>query len=57
VLKARVAPIEWGLEDGYDTVCAKIPESTKPIGDMRDIELYPYGSAKLRVTEIPKIQK
>ena len=57
VLKARVAPIEWGLEDGYDTVCAKIPESTKPIGDIRDIELYPYGSAKLRVTEIPKIQK
>ena len=44
-------------QHGYDTVCAKIPESTKPVGDIRDIELYPYGSAKLRVTEIPKIQK
>jgi len=55
VLKAKVAPITWGYEDGYETVCAKIPESTEPTGAEREIELYPYGNAKLRVTEIPKI--
>ena len=55
VLKAKVAPIDWGYEDGYETVCARIPESTEPIGAERKIELYPYGNAKLRVTEIPKI--
>ena len=55
VLKARAVPIEWGYEDGFDSVCAKIPESTEPVGEERQIELYPYGNAKLRVTEIPKI--
>ena len=55
VIKARVAPIDWGYEDGFNSVCAKIPNSTEPTGEEREIELYPYGSAKLRVTEIPKI--
>ena len=55
VLKTRVVPIEWGYEDGFDSVCAKIPESTEPVGEALDIELYPYGNAKLRVTELPKV--
>jgi hypothetical protein len=55
VLKTQTVPIDWGLQDGYDSVCAKIPNSTAPIGDEREIELYPYGSAKLRVTELPKV--
>ena len=55
VVKARVAPIDWGYQDGYNSVCAKVPNSTEPIGEAREIELYPYGNAKLRVTEIPKI--
>ena len=55
VLKAKAVPIDWGYEDGYTTVCAKTPASTAPIGEERELELYPYGNAKLRMTEIPKI--
>jgi hypothetical protein len=54
VLKTRVVPIAWGYEDGYDAVCAKVPASTEPTGEAREVELYPYGNAKLRVTELPK---
>ena len=56
VLKATVIPIDWGLEDGFDTVCAKTPANRLPIGDAREVELYPYGCAKLRMTELPFIQ-
>jgi hypothetical protein len=55
VVHARVTPIDWGYQDGYNSVCAKVPNSTEPTDESREIELYPYGNAKLRVTEIPKI--
>ncbi len=54
-VKASVRKIDWGYEDGYDTVCAKIPESREAISDEQEILLYPYGCAKLRMTEIPMI--
>ena len=54
-VKANVRKINWGYEDGYETVCAKVPQSTEPLGDEEEISLYPYGCAKLRMTEIPKI--
>lgn len=54
-VKTGVKKINWGFEDGYDTVCAKIPESREAAGDEKEITLYPYGCAKLRMTEIPKI--
>ena len=54
-IRTGVKKIDWGYEDGYDTVCAKIPESREPLGDEEEILLYPYGCAKLRMTEIPKI--
>ncbi len=54
-VKTAVKKIDWGYEDGYDSVCAKIPASTEPISDEIELELYPYGCAKLRMTEIPKI--
>lgn len=53
VLHAEVKKINWGLEDGYESVCAKIPESREPISDAETLELYPYGCAKLRITELP----
>lgn len=56
VLKATVIPIDWGLEDGFDTVCAKTPANRVPVADAREVELYPYGCAKLRMTELPFIQ-
>lgn len=53
VMKAKVAKINWGLANGYEHVCAIIPESREPIGPEEEIELYPYGCAKLRMTELP----
>ena len=55
VVKAKVKRISWGLENGYESVCAKVPESTTPQGEEQEIELYPYGCAKLRMTELPLI--
>ncbi len=54
-LTAKMRKISWGLEDGYEHVCAKLPESRTPISDELEIELYPYGCAKLRMTEMPLI--
>ena len=54
-VKAAVKSIEWGFEEGYDTVCAKFPESTEPTGEMQSVKLWPYGCAKLRMTELPKV--
>ncbi len=53
VLKANLVPVNWGYEDGYDTVCAKKPADTRPVGEVVEKELYPYGCAKLRMTEMP----
>jgi len=55
VVKARVRRIAWGFEDGYETVAAKIPASRIPLDEEQEIELYPYGCAKLRMTELPLI--
>ena len=55
VLKAEVKKIPWGFERGYDGVCAKGPESTIPQSEAETVELYPYGCAKLRMTELPLI--
>lgn len=52
-LKAKVKEIDWGYADGYDTVCAKYPESRAGKGSVKEAELYPYGCAKLRMTELP----
>lgn len=54
-VKTAVRKINWGYEDGYDTVCAKIPESTEAISGEEEMLLYPYGCAKLRMTELPLI--
>lgn len=55
IVKAKVEKISWGFECGYDTVCAKVPESRTPLEAEKEIALYPYGCAKLRMTELPLI--
>lgn len=54
-VKATVKKINWGFEDGYESVCSKLPQSRNAIGEEEEILLYPYGCAKLRMTEIPLI--
>lgn len=56
MLKAKMQPIAWGLEDGFETVCAKIPESRECTGEIQEVMLYPYGCAKLRMTEMPLLK-
>lgn len=55
-LKAEAAAINWEYEDGYDSVCAKYPQSPARCGESETIDLIPYGCAKLRVTEMPYIK-
>lgn len=57
VVKAKMKQIAWGFEDGYDSVCAKVPESRKAISEEKTMELYPYGCAKLRMTEMPMVEE
>lgn len=54
-LKTEAFRINWGFADGYDSACAKTPENLTPIGEPKELILYPYGCAKLRMTELPKI--
>ena len=57
VVKAQVSHINWGFEQGWDIVCAKVPESRVALDGPREIAFYPYGCAKLRMTELPIVKK
>jgi hypothetical protein len=56
-VSAKMAKIDWGLEDGFDTVCSKTPRNTEALDKEEEIQLYPYGCAKLRMTEMPFVKK
>ena len=57
VINAKMQPIDWGYEEKYDTVCAKIPHSAEPIGQEKWLNLIPYGCTKLRMTEMPFVKQ
>ena len=54
-IKTKVKEIPWGNEDGYHNLCAKIPKCRTPISKEKTIKMQPYGTAKLRITELPLI--
>ena len=54
---AHLAPVVWDWEDGFDTVPAVKPDSHVPCGESREMVLIPYGCAKLRMTEMPQLNK
>ncbi len=54
-IKANLQQIDWGLKFPYKSICRKVPKSTNPISDIQEIELYPYGCSRLRMTEMPLI--
>ena len=56
VVKTQTCHIDWGLEEGYENLCAKIPQSTAPLDAPAETELYPYGCTKLRMTELPIVK-
>jgi len=55
-IQTRLQPICWEFEERYDTVCAKVPQSLQPIADPVEMQLIPYGCAKLRMTELPFVE-
>jgi len=57
VIKTKLQKIDWGFEERYDTICAKFPRSLQPISEQTEAILVPYGCAKLRMTEMPFLNK
>lgn len=52
-IKVNLQKIDWGFEDGYESVCAKTPQSLIPVSNVEELSLIPYGCAKLRMTFMP----
>ena len=56
-IKANLKQINWGLKFPYRSIARKTPKSTEPISEAQKIDLCPYGCARLRMTEMPKLNK
>lgn len=56
-IKANMQQINWGLKFPYRSIARKTPKSAKPVSPVQEIRLCPYGCAKLRMTEMPKLNK
>lgn len=56
-VKAKMQQINWGLKFPYRSVCRKAPKSRTPISRVQEIGLVPYGCARLRMTEMPVLNK
>ena len=57
VIKARMATVEWPWEPFYDSVAAVKPASNLATGEGEAKELIPYGCARLRMTEMPRVKR
>ena len=57
VIKAELAPVAWEWADGFDTVPAATPVSNIPLDAAQEMALVPYGCAKLRMTELPRLKE
>ncbi len=56
-VKAKMQQIDWGLKFPYRSIARKTPKSKNPISEILEIELCPYGCARLRITEMPVLNK
>ncbi len=52
-LYAELCHVDWGLEDGFNTVCARVPQNRRPLDRPTKRVLIPYGCTCLRMTEMP----
>ena len=55
-LKSRVSRIDWDYADGYTTVADVKPKARTALSAPEEVELIPYGCAKLRMTEMPIVK-
>ncbi len=56
-IKADMQQINWGLKFPYRSIARKTPKSRKPVTEVQEISLCPYGCARLRMTEMPVLKK
>lgn len=56
-VKANMQQIDWELKVPYRSIARKTPGSRVPVAEVKEIELCPYGCARLRMTEMPVIGK
>ena len=56
-VKAKVKKIKWGYAEKGNLIARSTPLSRKPVGDEETVYLIPYGCAKLRMTELPLLDK
>ncbi len=56
-VKATMQQIAWGLKFPYKSIARKMPKSRVPMNEAQEIELCPYGCARLRMTEMPALWK
>lgn len=49
-IQSKMAKVDWPMAEGYTLICDRKPASHQAIGAAEDIELIPYGCAKLRMT-------
>ncbi|MBQ7355407.1 MAG: glycoside hydrolase family 127 protein [Clostridia bacterium] len=53
-ITAPLYQIDWGYEEGYNDLCAKVPNSREPISETMPVKMKPYGCTNLRMTELPR---
>ena len=56
-IKAKMQQVDWGLKFPYRSIARKTPKASVPITEVQEIELCPYGCARLRMTEMPALDK
>jgi len=53
---ANMQKVDWDFAEYYKTVSEYKPNSNKGLGEIIEKTLIPYGSAKLRMTEMPIVK-
>lgn len=56
-VRTKLAGAEWSYKEGYDTVPEFMPDSHRKTSEETDRKLVPYGCTKLRMTEMPILDR
>ena len=52
-IDTELSHVVWELEDGFETVPARVPKSRCPLDAPQTRSFIPYGCTRLRMTELP----